>query len=384
MKRHLLTAAVVLCLPFVWLSNSAANDSIRLYIGTGATADQGGGIYQCTLSLADGKLSQPELAVATSRSTFLWFHPSQDLLYSVAELSQGEGGAQPAVIGWTIHPTNGSLKEHSSQPAGGNGPCYVTVSHEGKWLAAANYGSGSVSFFPLSPEGQIQPAASVIQHQGSGPNKQRQSEPHAHSVMFTADDKQLLAADLGTDDVFVYDLVDGKLQESKVKSLRVEPGSGPRHVAFSPNQRYVLVLGELNGLVSVFNGSLQSSDPLSATFAVRDEDREKAWCAEILFHPQLPVVYTSNRGPNEIAWLSFDRDSGLLALQGAVACGGETPRNFRISPDGRWLLVANQNSNRVSVLQIDPQTGALTATENQIEVPAPMCIKFVGEPTATR
>ncbi len=98
-----------------------------------------------------------------------------------------------------------------------------------------------------------------------------------------------------------------------------------------------------------------------------------------LFHPQLPVVYTSNRGPNEIAWLSFDAANGALSLEGSIACGGDTPRNFRITPDGRWVLVCNQNSNRVSLFEIDKVSGALKATSTQIEVPSPMCIKFVGD-----
>ncbi len=141
----------------------------------------------------------------------------------------------------------------------------------------------------------------------------------------------------------------------------------------------MVVVGELNGLVSVFDAKLQSRDPISATFAVRAEDQEKAWCAEILFHPQLPVVYTSNRGPNEIAWLNFDSTKGSLSLQGSIACGGDTPRNFRITPDGRWMLVCNQNSNRVSLFEIDQTTGALKATSTQVDVASPMCIKFVGD-----
>ncbi len=105
--------------------------------------------------------------------------------------------------------------------------------------------------------------------------KQRQSEPHAHSVRFTADNSKLLAADLGTDDVFVYDVVDGSLRDSNLKSLRVKAGSGPRHFVFSPDGKHVVVVGELNGLVSVFDAKLQNRGPLSATFAVRAEDQRK-------------------------------------------------------------------------------------------------------------
>ncbi len=158
-------------------------------------------------------------------------------MYSVAELSQGDGAGKPAVIAWQMDKATGSLTEINHQAAGGNGPCFVTVSHDGRSLAVANYGSGSVALYPLSATGAIEPSASVIQHKGSGPMKQRQSEPHAHSVRFSADDSKLLAADLGTDDVFVYDIMDGQLRDSELKSLRVKAGSGPRHFVFSPDDR---------------------------------------------------------------------------------------------------------------------------------------------------
>lgn len=379
MVRKLVSIGTLIVLQLVMITSLKADDSIRFYIGTATNAAQGGGIFQSSLSAASGNMTEPKLAAATNRSTFLWIHPTLDVIYSVAELSQGDGAGKPAVIAWQMDKQTGALTEFGHQTAGGNGPCFVTVSHDGQYLAVANYGSGSIALYPLSPTGAIEPPTSVIQHKGNGPMTQRQSEPHAHSVRFTVDDTKLLAADLGTDDVFVYDIADGKLRDSELKSLRVKAGSGPRHFVFSPDQRYVLVVGELNGLVSVFDADLRSRNPLSATSAVRPEDQEKAWCAEILFHPQLPVVYTSNRGPNEIAWLKFDAANGTLSLQGSIDCGGETPRNFRITPDGQWMLVCNQNSNRVSLFKIDQTTGALAATDTKINVPAPMCIKFVGD-----
>ncbi|HBJ36710.1 MAG TPA: hypothetical protein DDZ51_18530, partial [Planctomycetaceae bacterium] len=103
------------------------------------------------------------------------------------------------------------------------------------------------------------------------------------------------------------------------------------------------------------------------------------WCAEILFHPSLPVVYCSNRGPQEIAVFDFEAKSGGLTRRGAVDCGGKTPRNFRLTPDGRFLLVANQDSDNIAIFKVDPKTGDLTLTDQQISVPKPMCIKFVGD-----
>ena len=158
-------------------------------------------------------------------------------------------------------------------------------------------------------------------------------------------------------------------------------GSGPRHFVFAPDNRFVLGLGEISGVITTFAFEPIARAPLFTVSTMANgtsADAVRA-SAEILFHPKLPVVYCSNRGPHEIAVFDFDSTSGKVERRTAVACGGEVPRNFRISPDGRFMLVANQNSNNIAVLSINPTTGDLSPTAHKISVPSPMCIKFVGD-----
>jgi 6-phosphogluconolactonase len=136
----------------------------------------------------------------------------------------------------------------------------------------------------------------------------------------------------------------------------------------------------MSGTISTFAFDKPNASPLSTVSTMAEgtpADAERS-CAEILFHPNLPVVYCSNRGPHEIAVFDFDKATGKLDRRSALACGGKVPRNFRLTPDGRFLLVANQGSNNVAVLAVDQKTGDLSATEHSIEVPSPMCIKFVS------
>jgi 6-phosphogluconolactonase len=361
-------------------SLSAEDGAIRFYIGTAVNADRGG-IFESTLTPETGALSAPKLVAPTDRSTFIHLHPSLAVLYSVAELNDGEQGKGAGVLAWKIDDKSGSLTEISRQPAGGEGACHVTVREDGKYVAIANYGSGSISLYPLMKDGRIEAASANIQHQGSGPDKGRQTAPHAHSVQFDASGNRLLAADLGTDDIFVYDIQsNGTLQPSSPPSLKMPPGSGPRHFAFSPDHRFLLGLGEMSGTISTFAFDKPNASPLSTVSTMAEgtpADAERS-CAEILFHPSLPVVYCSNRGPHEIAVFDFDKATGKLTRRSALACGGKVPRNFRLTPDGRFLLVANQGSNNVAVLAVDQKTGDLSATEHSIEVPSPMCIKFVS------
>ncbi len=361
-------------------SLQAADDSIPFYIGTATNADRGG-IFISSLSLKTGELSEPKRVAATDRSTFICLHPTQPVLYSVAELNDGVGKGA-GILAWKVDPTSGDLTEISRQPAGGEGACFVIARRDGKYAAIANYGSGSISLYPLEKDGRIQTASANIQHQGSGPVANRQSEPHAHSVRFDAAGSRLLAADLGTDDIFIYDIVsDGSLKPSSPPSLEMPAGSGPRHFVFSPDKRFVLGLGEISGVISTFAMQPINATPLFtvSTMAEGSADDAVRASAEILFHPTLPVVYCSNRGPHEIAVFDYEPSVGKLMRRSSVACGGEVPRNFRFSPDGRFLLVCNQASNNIAVFSVNSTTGDLTPSNHQISIPAPMCIKFVGD-----
>lgn len=380
MKKHLLTTLVLLAM-IVQVRQGSAEDKLAFYVGT-ATSEDSGGIFQSQIDLETGTVNQPTLATAASRTTFIGLHPTQNVLYSVAEVRGESGEKIPAIASWKMNASDGKLTKVNHQSAEGAGPCFVTARADGKYAAIANYGSGSIAIYPLREDGSIAPASGKVQHQGSGPVTSRQAGPHAHSVRFDPSGKRLLAADLGTDDVFIYDIQpDGALKPASVPALKNPPGTGPRHFVFSPDNRFVLSLGELSGTISVFNYSDLSADPVTTVSTVAEDLPEDAnrWCAEILFHPNLPVVYCSNRGPQEIAVFDFEAKSGGLTRRGAVNCGGKTPRNFRLTPDGKFLLVANQDSDNIAVFKIDPKTGDLTLTDQQILVPKPMSIKFVSD-----
>jgi 6-phosphogluconolactonase len=256
----------------------------------------------------------------------------------------------------------------------------VTVSADGRYAAIANYGGGSVALFPILDDGTLAPASAHIQHTGSSVNPNRQGEPHAHSIRFDSSDRRVVACDLGTDKVYLYDVgSEGSLTPSQPAAVDMPPGSGPRHLAFSPDQRYLLVLGELSGQIT----TLRYAPPqvtVVDTISTMSADTPAAaprGSAEILFHPSGRFVYCSNRGPSEIACFDYDSDTGRLTRTSAISSGGVHPRNFRISPDGKFLLVANQMTDNIVVFEIDPQTGELTRTSTELSVPKPMCLKFL-------
>ena len=357
----------------VFAVSTARGENLRLYLGTGSSA-----IHLTEFDTDAGSFGALKTVAKTQRPTFLWIH--DHTLFNICEVKRGEVQQGAAIESWRIDSSTGELTKISRQDAMGDGPCFVAVSKSGKYAAIANYGGGSTSLFPVSEDGSLSAASGHVQHTGSSINSRRQEAPHAHISRFDPDDQRVVVADLGTDKVYLYDIDSvGRLSSSNPAHIDMSPGSGPRHLVFSPDKKHLLVLGELSGTITSVRYSPPSTDIIQ-TVSTMDADTPKdapRGSAEILFHPNGKWVYCSNRGPNQIAVFDYDAPTGKLTRTSAVSCGGKHPRNFRFAPDGRFLLVANQQSNEIVVFRVDPLTGSLQQTSAKLAVDKPMCLKFL-------
>jgi 6-phosphogluconolactonase len=234
----------------------------------------------------------------------------------------------------------------------------------------------------VQDDGSLSLVKGFVQHSGSSVDKERQEGPHAHWIGVSPDNRFALAADLGLDDVLVYqlDTTRGALIPNNPPYAQVKPGSGPRHFAFHPNGKFGYVLTEMAATVTAFtyqakNGSLtaiQTVPTLPKDYSGPTE------AAEIVVHPSGKFLYASNRaGVDTVTIFAIDSSKGTLKETGRVSTKGRTPRNFAIDPTGAFLLAANEDSGNIVVFRIDPATGALTPTGAEEKVSAPVCITFV-------
>jgi 6-phosphogluconolactonase len=219
-----------------------------------------------------------------------------------------------------------------------------------------------------------------IQHEGKGPNPQRQEGPHGHSINPTADGRFAIACDLGLDKVFVHALDAARATLAAHAHATVKAGAGPRHFAFHPDGRRGYAVNELDLTVTAFDfdpaaGTLAPVQTLS-TLPADVTDTKGFSTAAIVTHPGGRFVYASNRGHDSIAMYAVDAATGRLSFLGVEPIRGQVPRNFAIDPSGRFLLAAGQKSDTVTVFAIDPQTGRLSFTGHTLPVPAPVCIRF--------
>jgi 6-phosphogluconolactonase len=377
---RLIVSLIVLAAAAGTTTQAAAADGAWLvYFGTYTTGSSRG-IYVASFDAATGRLGAPRLAAETPSPSFLALHPSRPLLYAVNEVNEFEGEKAGTVSAFAIDPASGDLKPISRASSRGTGPCHLAVDRSGRNVLVANYGGGSVASLPLRPDGGVAASTAFVQHKGGSVDPRRQTAPHAHMVETDPKNKFALVADLGLDQMLVYkvDAKRGLLQAATPAHAKVEPGSGPRHFAFSPDGRDVYVLNEMLITIMGFrykSGGLTSFQTVEAMPGGAKPGAGDSG-AEIMVHPSGRFVYASLRGPDSIAVFSREAATGKLALVEHVPSGGRTPRAFAIDPSGRYLLAANQRSDQVAVFAIDLSTGRLKSTGQTIDVGAPVSVAF--------
>ncbi len=343
------------------------NSSYSFYVGTYTNAESQG-IYKYLLQ-KDGSLKRIGLVAKSEDPAFLAISADKKYLLAVNEIdNDGVGTVESYLI------QGDSLVLISSSSSGGAHPCFIAVNESG-FVLAANYTGGSVGLLKLN-EGVLSPLLDVQAHSGSGPHESQQG-PHAHSAWFEAVDN-IISVDKGTDEIW-FSQLDTRLQKlipSDPQTLKMEPGAGPRHLTIHPNGHWIYVLNELNCTVTLVQKSDNGNYIKGVSVSTLPIDySEPNSCADIHISSDGKFVYASNRGHNTIAIYSVNADNGSLNLVGHQPTLGYAPRNFSLSPDDNFLLVANRHTNNIVSFKRDKITGLLLKVD-QIEAPTPVCILF--------
>ena len=382
MKRILATLLLLAAIVPGWAQPKEAGKKAPppdwlVFVGTYTRPQKSKGIYAYRFQPSSGTLTPLGVAAETTSPSFLAVHPNQHFLYAANEVNNG------TVTAFAIDSDTGKLKQLSQVSSKGGGPCHVAVDRSGKWLYAANYNTGSVAAFPIHDDGSIGEASAFVQHSGTGANPQRQRGPHAHSVTISPDNHFAFAADLGLDQVLGYrvDPSRGGMATDEPQITKVAPGSGPRHVAFRPDGRFMYVLSEMAATVTAFryDATKGGTEEIQTISTLPPDYSGSKGSAEIAVHRSGAYLYASNRvGNDSIAAFRIDPTSGKLATIGFIAPRGKTPRNFAIDPTGNWIFTAYQDSDNMFLYRIDQKTGSLNPVGDAIEVFAPVCVVFAA------
>lgn len=362
-----------LCLLFISIvaSLSAQNSKLNLIVGTYTNSCDSKGIYVYNFDTKTGDFKLKNISEKVVNPSYLALSSDNEFVYSV-----NENGKESAVSSFRFNTNSGKLDFINKQNSKGADPCYII--NDDKNVIVANYSGGNISVFGRNNDGSLTESKQVIQHYGKGINTQRQESPHVHMVYFSPDKKYVLSNDLGNDKVYSYTYnPTAETEILKLKdSVAVTAGSGPRHLTFSKDGKYVYVLQELDGSLTSFSYSKGKLTKIDQTTILAKEYKGTFSSADIHISPEGNFLYATNRGEaNTISIFKISKN-GKLVSKGQTSTLGKGPRNFVIDPTGNFLLVGHQYTNEIVIFKINKATGSLTDTGKKIALCAPVCLVF--------
>ncbi|WP_157243345.1 lactonase family protein [Algoriphagus resistens] len=327
------------------------------------------GINQLDFTPSENKLEVQTIFPGIQNPSFVLATAAGDKVFSLEEIDHVQGGN---IVSLSRSSQNDSLTKLSQVPSFGDHPCYLALSPDEAFLTVANYSGGSLSAYQIGGNGELA-HIQTIQHEGSSVNKSRQNAPHVHSTVFSPDGKFLLAADLGTDQIYVYGF-DATAKEplSLNNTFKAQPGDGPRHLVFSSDGSEIFAVEELTAVLEIFDFKEGKLTPKQRISLIADDYEGEVGAAEVRISPDGKNIYASNRGDANSLSVFSKKDDGSYSLIQQTSCGGIMPRNFNLTADGKYLLSANQASNDIVVFERDVETGKLTQTSWKVKVNKPV------------
>ena len=404
-RRFLLTLPALAALPSAALTAAEAQTLTHpfqkkppapppptfVYFGTDTSKGVSKGIYLSQFNAATGQLTPPIIAAETLRPSYLALSApdaGHRRLYAVNAVAD----ASATVTSYLMDPATGALKPINEVTSAGSGPCYVSLDATGDTAFVANYYGSSIATYRVQPNGALSEPVERIDYKDArfgkrGPVAARQDVPHCHSVHLSPDNRFLLVNDLGSDEISVFAVYPETARLGPPALFSNDrPGSGPRHIAFHPNGRWIYSINEIDSTIDHFLWSTTSSrtDPqgllvntgapvktIAPSFPVA-----KNTAAEVAISLDGNFLYASNRGEDSLVVFRIAPDDGALTLVQRISCGGKTPRHFTLDPSERWLLCENQDSASITIFRRDSASGRIGGPTQSIPLDSPMFALF--------
>ena len=287
------------------IRNAGGNRYVGTYTGDKSNSK---GIYSYRFDSATGQLTPIGLAGETPNPSYIVIHPNRKWLYAANELASYQGKPSGSISAFRID--GPKLAAINVVPGNGAVTCHLSIDKTGKYLVAANYNGGNVGSFPIRADGSLGEAIVMLKHEGSGPHA-RQKQPHAHSINISANNRWAVAADLGTDRLYVngFNAATGMLTARPAQEAKLKPGSGPRHFAFHPNQKLAFSINEIASTLTSwrFDAAGGTLTEIQTETTLPSDFKGENTTAEVVVHPNGKWVYGSNRGHHSIAVFTWIR-----------------------------------------------------------------------------
>jgi 6-phosphogluconolactonase len=317
---------------------------------------------------ADGSLKPGEHAKAANVVMPMAVSPDKRFLYAAAR-------SKPySVFVYAIDRNTGALKSVSQSPLAESFP-YISLDKTGRYLFGASYSANLISVNAVRPDGSVAPEALQVIPVGR----------NAHSIRIDASNKFVFVPTLGSDEVFqfTFDAKKGRLASNIPAVFLMKSGQGPRHFVTSNDNKFVYLLTELTGTVTTFSldsktglltevssisglspdSKLVPGAPRGAVGAPGGPPPRNTgndiWASDLHLTPNGKFLYVAERTGNTLSTFSVDSASGRLTYLASTTTEKQ-PRGFAVDPKGRFLVVSGEKSDTISAYKIDEANGGLT------------------------
>ena len=342
------------------LASCARPDVLNLFVGTYSDGfyaydfDQRAGEF-----VGDGPVAKAEMPNPS------YLTVSGNKVYAVSEMPDTTASV------WAWRWGGNGFEFLNAQPTGlparGEDPCYVST--DGALLAVANYSGGTLATYRLRGDGSIAPLDSLLLSGTGGPDLSRQDTPHVHCAVFSPDGKHLFFSEFSADEIGRMDVYAGGVR-GYCRAAALHPDYGPRHLLFDAAGTHLYVIGELSGDITVFD---YAGGSLTEKQVIKADRMDARGAADIHFSPDGKYLYASLRLRGDGIVVFEVGPGGLLNYIGYTATGPH-PRNFNITPNGRYVLVCCRDNDSVEVYARDAATGLLTFTGRRLTVSRPVYV----------
>lgn len=354
-------------------TTAKAQNKFNLLVGTYTNTCPSNGIYVYEFNADSGDFKLKGSSENVVSPSYLSVSPDNKFIYAV-----NENGEHSAVSAFGYDSALGKVTFLNKNDALGADPCHLI--NDDKNVIIANYSGGSIAVFKKNADGSISEAQQLVQHQGKGPNTARQEKAHVHMVCFSPDKKFVLSNDLGLDKVFIYKY--NPIAKNEILTLKgsvdVKPASGPRHLTFSKDGKFVYLVQELDGTLTTFSydnktGSLKV---IAETSILPKGFKGGTGAAAIKISPDGNFLYVSDRVDVNAISVYKILKNGSVELVEQQSTLGKGPRDFAIDPTGNYLLVGHQYTNDIVIFKRDIATGKITDTGRRIQLCSPVGLVF--------
>lgn len=357
----------IIALLSVVIMSCSTSKSSNYLVGT-YTDNESQGINLIKFNEESNTISLEKVVSGIENPSFVIANKAKTIIVSVEETASKEGGK---VTSYSYDSNSNTFTKLSSFFTKGDHPCTVAFSPKENFIVVGNYSGGNLSVFPIDKKGNLSESVNTIQFEGQSINRDRQEKPHVHCVVFHPKENKMFIADLGRDVIEIIPFDENSktfLQNEKSVAVKLAAGSGPRHLVWNKAGTRLYATFELTNEVGVFDYKNNQLLPIQ-TIALTKE-KTTGSTAELRLSNDVKFLYASVRGvDNHIVVMKIANDK-LEKIQTVLT--ERTPRNFIISKNQKYILVASQSSNLITVYKRDRKTGLFQQTLSTLSINKPV------------